>query len=79
LPFARRKAEDHFNKTIEVAKEIGAKGTLGQANLDLGLLHKIRGKKDKASECISTAINLFEQCEAEVYLKQAKEALENLE
>jgi hypothetical protein len=29
VPFARRKADDHLNKSIEVAKEIGAKGTVG--------------------------------------------------
>ena len=34
VPSAGKKAEDHFNKAIEVAKEIGAKGTLGQAYLD---------------------------------------------
>jgi hypothetical protein len=31
-----------------------------------------------AEECISKAIDCFEKCEAEVYLKQAKEALESL-
>ncbi len=48
------------------------------AYLDLGLLHKAKGEKDKAKEYISTAVDLFTQCEAEVYLKQAKEALESL-
>jgi class 3 adenylate cyclase/tetratricopeptide (TPR) repeat protein len=79
VPSAGKKAEDHFNKAIEVAKEIGAKGILGQAYLDLGLLHKAKGRTDQARECISEAIRLFEQCEAEVYLKQAKEALPSLE
>jgi tetratricopeptide (TPR) repeat protein len=78
VPFASKKAEDHFNRAIEVARDIGAKGVLGQAYLDLGLLHRTKGKKDKAGECISTAIQIFEQSEAEVYLKQAKEALANL-
>jgi len=63
---------------IETAKEIGARGILGQAYLDLGLLHKAKGKKDKAKECISTAIGCFEQCEADVFLKQAKEAIASL-
>lgn len=79
VPTAGKKAEDHFNKAIDVAKEIGAKSILGQAYLDLGLLHKTKGKKNKARECISTAVDLFEQCEAEVYLRRAKETLENLE
>ena len=79
IPFAGKKAEDHFNKAIVVAKEIGAKGTLAQAHLDLGLLHKSKGRTERARDCISKAIQLFEQCEAEVYLKQAKEALESLQ
>jgi len=77
-PFAYKRAEEHFNKVIKVAKEIGAKGMLGQAYLDLGFLHQEKGKKDQAKECISTAIGYFEQCEADVFLKQAKEALASL-
>jgi class 3 adenylate cyclase/tetratricopeptide (TPR) repeat protein len=78
VPFASKKAEDHFNKAIEVAQEIGAKVVLGRAYLDLGLLHRAKGRNDQARECISTAVDLFEQFEAEGYLKQAKEALEKL-
>jgi class 3 adenylate cyclase/tetratricopeptide (TPR) repeat protein len=78
FPFAGRKAEYHFNKAIQDAKEIGVKGALGQVYLSLGRLHKKKGKKDKARECISNAIEIFEQYEAEVYLKQAKEVLESL-
>ena len=79
VPFAAKKAEEHFNKTIEVAKEIGAKGILGQVYLDLGLLYKAKKRTEQAMKCISEAINVFEQCEAEIYLKQAKEALASLE
>jgi len=75
VPFAAKKAENHFQKAIEVAQEIGAKGLLGQVTLELGLLHKIKGRTDEARKCISDAIQLFEECEADVYLKQAKEAL----
>jgi tetratricopeptide (TPR) repeat protein len=79
VPFASKKAEAHFKKAIEVAKEIGAKGILGQAYLDLGLLHKSKNRNDQAKECFSEAIQIFKQCEVEVYLKQAKEALGSLE
>jgi class 3 adenylate cyclase/tetratricopeptide (TPR) repeat protein len=79
VPFADRKAEAHFNIAIEVAKEIGAKGLLGQAKLDLGMLHKAKNRTDQARECISTAVQLFEVCEAEVYLQQATEAMASLE
>ena len=75
VPLAKQKATDNLNKSVEVAKEIGAKGTLGMAYLNLGLLHKAKGEKDKARECISMSIQFFEQCEAETYLRQAKEAL----
>jgi len=78
MPFASKRAEYHFNNAIETAKEIGATGVLGQAYLDLGLLHKTKNRKDQAKKCISKAIELFEKCEAKVYLEQAKNALESL-
>jgi tetratricopeptide (TPR) repeat protein len=79
VPFASKKAEYHLNESIKAAKEIGAKNTLGQAYLDLGFLHRTNGQKDQARECISTAIQVFEQCEAELYLRQATDALDNLD
>ena len=75
VPGADRKAEEHFNKTIEVAGEIGARSVLGQAHLGLGVLHKAKGRKEKAKESISRAIEIFEAIEAGGFLKQAKEAL----
>ena len=75
VPSASKKAESHFNKAIEVANQIGANGTLGITYLDLGLLHRAKGRLDQAKDCISKAIQVFEQCDAEVYLKQAREAL----
>lgn len=79
VPFAKKKAEVHFNETIEVAIKIGAKSLLGQAYLALGLIHKSRHRTEQARQCITQAIELFEEYEAEVYLKQAEEALEALE
>ncbi len=79
VPFAASKAEQHFNKAIEVAEQIGAKGTTAQAYLDLGRLHKAKKRKEKARECMSMAIHHFELCEAEIFLKQAREELESLE
>ena len=79
VPFADKKADTHFNKAIEIAKKIGAKSISGPAYLDWGLLHKAKKRKDQARKCISKAIELFEQCEAEVYQKQANEALESLQ
>ncbi len=58
---------------------MGAKIVLGGAYLDLGLLYKGKKRKDQANKCISKAVKLFEQCDADVYLKQANEALESLQ
>ena len=33
----------------------------------------------KARECISEAINIFKECEAEIYFNQSEEALASLE
>jgi hypothetical protein len=78
VPFAAKKAEGHFNKAIEVSKEIGAKLVLGRSYLYLGLLHKTKNRIPLAKECISEAVQLFEKCHADVYLKQAKDALATL-
>ena len=78
IPIASKKAELHFNRAIEVSKEIGAKCIMGQAYFDLGLLHKLKKRPESAKECISKAIELLEQCEAEGYLQQAREALTSL-
>jgi class 3 adenylate cyclase/tetratricopeptide (TPR) repeat protein len=75
VPFADKKAESHFKKAIEIAKAIGAKSVSGPAYLDWGLLHKAKKRKDQARECISKAIQIFKECEAELYLKQAQDEL----
>jgi tetratricopeptide (TPR) repeat protein len=79
VPRAPEKADYHLQKVIETAKEIGAKSILGQAYLDLGLLHKAKGRAERAREYITESIQIFKQCEADVFLKQAKEALASLE
>jgi len=78
VPFASKKAEEHLNKSLEAATEIGARAAMGIALLDLGLLYRAKGRKDQAKKCISKAIEAFEECEATGYLKLAKEALEEL-
>jgi tetratricopeptide (TPR) repeat protein len=76
---AGRKAEEHFKKSVEVSRQIGAIGILGQASLGLGLLYKSKGKTDEAKRHFSEAIEAFEKCGAEGYLKQAREALATCE
>lgn len=78
-PFAHKKAEEHLNIAIKTAGEIGAKSVLGQAYLELGCLHKARGRTETARECIINAIEAFEECEADVFLKEAHEALASME
>ena len=78
VPFADRNAETHYKKAIGVAEAIGAKNLLGQIYSDMAILHKVKKRKDQAEESISKAIALFEECEAEIYLKQAKDTLATL-
>jgi tetratricopeptide (TPR) repeat protein len=78
LPFAAKKAEAHLNQAIALNREMGANYLLGQACLDLGILHKAKKRRSKARECFSEAIALFEHCEADAFLQQAKEGLASL-
>lgn len=78
VPFASKKAEQHFYKAIDLLKEFGAKGSLALVYLSLGLLYKERRKTDQAKQCILEAINLFKECEAEFNLNKANEVLESL-
>ena len=75
---AARKSETHFNKAIELGEEIGARGVTGPTYLALGQLHKAKKRIEKAKECITKAIQIFEQCGAGEYLRQAKEELASL-
>lgn len=61
-----------------MAREIGAKGILGQSVLALGLLHKRKRREDKARQFFTEAVGAFEQCGAKTHLKRAKEALASL-
>jgi len=78
VPFAAKKAENHLKKSIESAENIGAKGILGQAWLDLGRLYRVSKKKKNARDCFIKAIDVFEICGIETFKKQAKEELDSL-
>jgi tetratricopeptide (TPR) repeat protein len=79
VPSAAKKAEDHLIKALGVAEDIGSKSVLGKAHLNLGFLHKRKGKTDQAKKSISQAIQVFKQGELENCLKAAKEALASIE
>jgi tetratricopeptide (TPR) repeat protein len=78
VPGAAKKSEAHFSKAIEIAGEIGARCLLGESHLGLGLLHRADGRNEKAMESISKAIEIFEEIEADGFLKQSEEALKSL-
>jgi hypothetical protein len=78
VPFASKKAEDHFQKCIELTEEIGAHGYRGLSYLELGRLNQARKKTDKARQFIVRAIEILEECKAEQFLQQAKQALKSL-
>jgi class 3 adenylate cyclase/tetratricopeptide (TPR) repeat protein len=77
-PRADQKAQTHYNLAIEHAMKVGDRGTLGRCYLDLGILHRAKKRFDKAKECFQKAFEIFEETEADGYLKQTKEALESL-
>jgi tetratricopeptide (TPR) repeat protein len=78
-PFANRKAADYFTNYIAAAEEIGARGILGQAYLNWGLLNQAKGRLDEARQCYQEAVGYFEKCRADCYLKQTHEAINSLE
>jgi tetratricopeptide (TPR) repeat protein len=78
VPFAAKKAEGHFNKAMETARKMGMIGVLGRTYLDLGILHRAKRRTEKARECLTQAIQCFEECEAETFLKKAKEVSASL-
>ena len=79
VPFASRKAEYHLNRSMKTAEEIGNKPILATACLDLGLLHKAKGRIEEARDFIAKSIQIFEQTGAETNLKQAKKILATLQ
>jgi class 3 adenylate cyclase/tetratricopeptide (TPR) repeat protein len=78
VPWAAKKAEEHFHKALATAREVGMKGVMGQAYLDLGILHRAKRRTAKARECLTLAIECFEECEAETYLRKAREMAASL-
>jgi tetratricopeptide (TPR) repeat protein len=78
LPLAARKAEEYLAEAIRISKMIGAKVILAQALMDFGCLCKIQGRRDEAIRCLSESVELFEKCEASVYLKKARDVLSSI-
>ncbi len=67
------KATDYFQRSIESARQIGAKGTLAQAYRAWGNLYKDKGNIDKAKDCFAEAAAYFRLCGSDVLLKQVQD------
>jgi class 3 adenylate cyclase/tetratricopeptide (TPR) repeat protein len=78
FPVAGKKAQNHLTKAIQVAKQTGAKGFLGQPYLLLGLLYKCKKQKEKARQYLWEAAAVFKDCELEAYLQRTTELLDSL-
>jgi tetratricopeptide (TPR) repeat protein len=79
VPFAAKKAENHFNEAISLADKFEAKGIKGQALLDIGRLYAGKKRINEAKDCLMNAIEVFELCEIETFKKRAQDALASLE
>jgi tetratricopeptide (TPR) repeat protein len=77
-PVAAKRAEDHFNKAIDICKKIGAKWYEGMAYFEFGRFYQARKKNDPARDCLSAAVRIFKECDACFNLKHAEEALLSL-
>jgi len=75
VPFASRKAVEHFSRAIELSRVIGEKSVLCLVYLDLGLFHKWSKENEKAKECLKAAIEILEESGPSPNLEKAREAL----
>jgi class 3 adenylate cyclase/tetratricopeptide (TPR) repeat protein len=78
VPFASRKAVEHFSRAIEMSRLTGQKGVLCLVYMDLGLFHKWNKENEQAKECLKAAIEILEKSGPSPNLEQAREALASL-
>ncbi|MBT8374865.1 MAG: AAA family ATPase, partial [Deltaproteobacteria bacterium] len=78
IPLSNKKAVEYYGKAIEVARKIGAKGTLGVVCLELGILYQLRKKPEMAKTYISESIKLFRECKAKGHLEKANNIMKSL-
>jgi tetratricopeptide (TPR) repeat protein len=78
IPFAFKKAIYLYEKSISLSKKLDAYGIEAMAHLDLAKLYRHKKNPSKAKDHIQQAIPLFERSGAYVFLKQARELLEDL-
>jgi tetratricopeptide (TPR) repeat protein len=78
VPFASRKAMEHFSRAIEVSKSLGMNSVLCPAYMDVGLFHKWKKENEQAKECVEAAIEILEKSGPSPSLERAREALASL-
>ena len=69
---AAHQAEAHYQRAIQVANSMGARGILGQAYMGLSHLYHFQGKTEMARESITAAIDKLMECGAGNYLAEAR-------
>ena len=75
VPFAEKYAIRQYDLVIKSAQKIGAVGYVGQAHLELGIIHKLKNRIDQATKHFEMAIPIFKETGAYMFLKEAEEAL----
>ncbi len=74
-PFAESRAELLLKKVIQFKRQVGARGWLAQALLDLGQLYQAKNRHQEASVCWTEAADLFEKVGADVFLEHVRNLL----
>jgi tetratricopeptide (TPR) repeat protein len=78
LPMAPRLAERYLREAIDIGTQIGTRLRLAQACLDLGLLYRHKKRFSEARGYIARSIDLFDRCNADMLLAEARAVLDEL-
>lgn len=78
-PLAEQQATSLLETWIQYRRQVGGRGWLAQGLLDLGLLHQAKQRHEAARACWTEAADLFEQVGADVFLREVRGLLEQLQ
>ena len=76
--FAAKGAQKHLMNVIASGKDRGSVGFVAQANLDLGILHKLKKRNSLARHHLEEATHLFDKTGAYAFLKRTKMELDEI-
>jgi class 3 adenylate cyclase/tetratricopeptide (TPR) repeat protein len=79
LPSAAGRSLHHYRQAIALAETMGAKGMEGQAYLGMARLFHRQGNHAKAINAIEGALARFEQCDAQGFIRIARELKTNIQ